>query len=59
LSQHEDFTKADAFLAKRRAAVAAAEAEGQAAIEVDDGYWRGFEQANEDQAPAKVVDMQG
>lgn len=59
MSQHEDFTKADAFLAKRRAAVAAAEAEGQAAIEVDDGYWRGFEQANEDQAPAKVVDMQG
>lgn len=59
MSQHEDFTKADAFLAKRRAAVAAAEAEGQAAIEVDDGYWHGFEQANEDQAPAKVVDMQG
>lgn len=59
MSHHEDFTAADAFLAKRRAAIAKAETEGMAAIEVDDGYWHGFEQDNAEQAPPKVVDMQG
>jgi hypothetical protein len=56
LSQHEDFTAADAFLAKRRAAVAAAESDAQAAIEVDDGYWRGFLQDNAEQSPAIEAD---